>query len=748
MAGKVVDVTLRLKDQMSKALGAASAKLQDSGRQWQRTGKQIQNAGKSISAVGGSMTRSVTLPIVGAGTAAVKLASDFETAMDRVSSISGATGSDLEKLSDKAKEMGAKTKYSATESAEAFNYMAMAGWKTEDMLNGIEGIMYLAGATGEDLATTSDIVTDALTAFGKSAEDTNSFVDVLAKTSANANTNVSMLGESFKYVAPVAGALKFSYQDTAQALGVMANSGIKASSAGTALRSWLTNMSKPTKQSSVAMEALGLSLTNADGSMKSLGEVMQDTRKAFAGLNEQEKASKAAALAGKTGMAGLLAIVNSSDDDFNKLATAIGSANGAAEEMYATANDNLNGQITILKSSVESLAISFGEKLVPHLITAVGHVQKLVDHFNTFDDATQKTIIKVAGIAAAFGPVMLVFGHIVKAVGTVVSMFGKLGVAIKSAGGLIPLLTSPAGIVVAVVGGVIAVGVLLYKNWEKVKAVAKNVWGYVKETFVGVGAKSGAVREALGGVIDQAKTLWNKIKEAGSGIGSVLGKHLPEVIETLKRNFQMGFSVIAGIATGLFTSISQVVKGILKALGGVIDFVSGVFTGDWKKAWTGVKDFFGGIFKALIGLVKTPLNAVIGLINGAIKGINKVGIDIPDWVPGLGGKSWHPNIGTLSYLAKGTDNWKGGAAIINEKGGEIVDLPRGSRVYPHDKSVQQAYKDGAKASGSNITITIPKLADSISVRSDADIDKIASALANKLEKVSQNLGGGEIGYSY
>ena len=748
MAGKIVDVTLRLKDQMSKALGTASANLQNSGKQWKNMGKDIEKAGRSISSVGSNMTKSVTMPILGIGGAAVKVAADFESGMDKVASISGATGSDLDKLSEKAKEMGKLTKFSATDSADAFSYMAMAGWKTKDMLDGIEGVMYLAGATGEDLATTSDIVTDALTAFGKSAEDTNSFVDVLAATSANANTNVSMLGESFKYVAPVAGSLNYSYQDVAHALGLMANAGIKASQAGTSLRSWLTRLASPTKQSAEAMDALGVSMTDSKGNMKSLEQLMRETRESFAGLTEEQKAARAAQLAGKTGMAGLLAVVNSSDKDFEKLAGAIGESNGAAKEMYNVANDNLNGQLIVLKSNVESLGISLGQKLIPLASKLVEKIQGVVDKFNAMDDSTQKTIIKIAGVVAAIGPALLVLGKLTTGVGVVVGAVGKFGMAMKAAGGFVALVTSPVGIVVGVIAGLIAVGVLLYKNWDKVKESAKNAWGHVTKTLAGVGAKSGAVKKAFGGVIEQAKKLWEKIKDAGSGISKVIGKHLPDIVEHFRKKFEMSFSIVAGIATGLFTGISGVVSGIMKVLGGIIDFISGVFTGNWKKAWQGVKDIFGGIFKTLGALLKTPLNAVIGLINGAINGINKIGITIPKWVPKIGGQSFKPNIGTLAYLATGTDNWRGGAAVINEKGGELVDLPKGTRVYPHDESIKKAYKDGARSSSSNITINIPKLADSISVRSDGDIDKIAAALADKLEKVSQNLGGGEIGYSY
>ena len=253
----------------------------------------------------------------------IKVGADFEAGMSKVSAISGATGADLSELTEKAKEMGAKTKFSATEASEAFQYMAMAGWKTKDMLGGIDGIMNLAAASGESLAKTSDIVTDALTAFGMAASDSSHFADVLAKASSNSNTNVAMMGETFKYVAPVAGALKFSVEDCAVAIGLMANSGIKASQAGTSMRQLFTNLVKPTDAMAQAMEDLGISMTDAEGKTKSLDALMGDLRQSFSGLSEAQKAQYAATLAGQEGMSGLLAIVNASDADFNALKTSI-----------------------------------------------------------------------------------------------------------------------------------------------------------------------------------------------------------------------------------------------------------------------------------------------------------------------------------------------------------------------------------------------------------------------------------------
>lgn len=292
---------------------------------------------------------------------------DFEAAMSQVQAISGATGSELTRLTNKAKEMGATTKFTAQESAEAFNYMAMAGWKTEDMLNGIEGILSLAAASGEDLATTSDIVTDALTAFNMKAADAGRFSDVLAAAASNANTTVSGMGETFKYAGSMAGALGYSIEDVALMTGLMANTGIKATMAGTALNSIFTRLSTNTNGAADAMSDLGIEFFTSEGNARDLSDVMGELRKATAGMTAEQKSNLANTIAGTQAQKGLLAILNASEEDYNKLADAINNADGAAANMSATMMDNLQGSITLLQSAVDGVKISFGERLSPYV---------------------------------------------------------------------------------------------------------------------------------------------------------------------------------------------------------------------------------------------------------------------------------------------------------------------------------------------------------------------------------------------
>lgn len=374
--------------------------------------KGIETGLKKVSSIAKTGIATAVTAISGMSTAlagvagySIKVGSSFEAGMSKVQAVSGASNEQLQRLSDKAKEMGATTKFSATEAADAMNYMAMAGWKTGDMLNGIEGIMNLAAASGENLATTSDIVTDALTAFGLSASDSTHFADVLAAASSNANTNVSMMGETFKYVAPVAGSLGYSAEDCAVAIGLMANSGIKASQSGTALRSMFSRLAKPSKEVKEAMEKLNISLTDSHGNMKSLDTLMGDLRKSFGGLSEAEKAEMASSLAGQEAMSGLLAIVNASDADFNKLKDAIYGADGASAKMAETMQDNLKGGITILESTTEGLGIKIYEEIEDPMKEAAEGATDSVEQISSalenggIDAAVEKTGNIIGGLS-------------------------------------------------------------------------------------------------------------------------------------------------------------------------------------------------------------------------------------------------------------------------------------------------------------------------------------------------------------
>ena len=452
----------------AKNAGSALQKIGDAGEVLQNVGGKISGAGEKL--------LPITAGVTALGTAAVKTASDFDSAMSKVAAVSGATGDDLQALRDKAREMGSKTKFSASEAAEAMNYMAMAGWKTNDMLSGIDGIMNLAAASGEDLATTSDIVTDALTAFGLTAADSGHFADVLAVASSNANTNVSMLGESFKYCAPIAGALGFSCEDTAEALGLMANAGIKSTQSGTSMRSIMTALSGDVKFCSAAFGEMEIATSNSDGSMRSLSDILADCRVAFDQMSESEKASAAETLVGKNAMSGFLALMNAAPADIDKLSGAIANCDGTSLSMAETMQDNLAGQLTILKSQLEELAISFGEILMPVIRDIITKIQGFVDKLNALDPATKQTIIKIGLMAAALGPLLIVVGKTISSIGSMMTFISKIPTMIAGAktafstlGAAIGGISAPVVAVIAIIATLVAAFVHLWNTNENFK---------------------------------------------------------------------------------------------------------------------------------------------------------------------------------------------------------------------------------------------------------------------------------------
>lgn len=585
---------LRRLQQEAATTNTALSKIDVAGQKMETVGNSIAGAGKKM--------MGVTTVIGGVGVAAVKTAADFDSAMSQVAAVSGATGKDFDALRNKAREMGAKTKFSATEAAEAMNYMAMAGWKTEDMLDGIEGVMNLAAASGEDLATTSDIVTDALTAFGLSAKDSGHFADILAAASSNANTNVSMMGETFKYCAPIAGALGFSAEDTAEAIGLMANAGIKSSQAGTALRTIMNNLAGDVKISGKAIGDVTIATTNADGSMRDLSDILADCRTAFSGLTESEKAQAAESLVGKNAMSGFLALMNAGEGDIEKLSSAIENCDGSAEKMAMTMQDNLAGQLTILKSQLQELAISFGDILMPAIRSIVSKLQGFVDKLNGMDEGTKRTIVTIALLVASIGPLLIIIGTTISKIGVAMQGFvklangvSKLKVAIQGGTGVLGKLgvalggvSAPVLAVVAVIAVLVAAFVHLWKSNEGFRDAIIGTWNRIKDTISGF----------CQGIVDRL---------------NALGFQFTDIVDVLKTVWDGFCQVLAPIFEGVFNNIANILSTVTGVITGILDVFIGIFTGNWSQAWNGVKDIFSSIWNGISSFFTNILNVIKGV---------------------------------------------------------------------------------------------------------------------------------------
>lgn len=596
---------------------------------------KAEKVGGTLTSVGQKLLP-LSTSIAGLGVAAVKTTADFDSEMSKVSAISGATGTDLDKLRGKAREMGAKTKFSASEAAQGMQYMAMAGWKTQDMMDGLEGIMNLAAASGEDLASTSDIVTDALTAFGLSAKDSSHFSDILAAASSNANTNVSMMGETFKYAAPVLGSLGYTAEDAALAIGLMANAGIKSSQAGTSLRGAITNLAKPTDTVAAAMDKYGISLTDSSGKMLSLRELMEQLRQKLGGLSEAEQAQAAAALFGKNAMSGMLAIINGSDKDFEKLAGAIDNCDGSSEKMANTMNDNLQGQITILISQLQELAISFGEILMPKIRDIVTHIQNFVDKLNAMDEGQKETILRIGMFVAALAPMLMGLGKVITFSANVSRALGTLSAGLVKAGGFsgvftkaLGLITSPAAIVVGAIAAITAVIIHLWNTNEDFRNTITAIWQKIKDAFTtfaaGISERLSALGITFSDVTSAIKTIWD-------GFCNLLAPVLEAAFNTIAIALQTAFNVILGIwdvfsavfsgdwsgaweaVKGIFSSVWDGLKEyfstIIGAVKGVADVFLGWFGTNWETVWNGVKTFFEGIWNGISSFFEGIWNGI------------------------------------------------------------------------------------------------------------------------------------------
>lgn len=522
MASKNINVLMSLQDRFSAPMKKITNLTKEQEKQLKRSQNALVNYGKAGASALGSLAKYAGTVLVGSMAAlasySVSVGSEFEAAMSKVQAISGASGSALEKLTAKAKEMGATTQFSASEAAQAMQYMAMAGWKDTEMLNGIKGIMDLAAASGEELASVSDIVTDALTAFGMSAQDSGRFADVLAAASSNANTNVGLMGYTFKYVAPLAGSLKYSVEDVALAIGLMANAGIKGEQAGTALRSTFTRLINPPKEAANAMARLGINVKNADGTVKPLNETLVDLRKAFSKLSDSEKAEYASAMAGQEAMSGFLALVNASDSDFDKLSKSINNSNGAAANMAKTMQNNLQGQFKQFQSVTEGIGISIYDKFKKpltealfdvnsslgelnnsisngelsasfnHLGASIGIVVKaladglitalpvLIDGFTWLVDNGDIVIGVLSGIGAGLAAF--------KIAGVITAVTTALGGATTAMAAFnAVMLANPIGLISAAIGLLVAGIVVLWKNWDKVTESVKRAWETMKGAY-------------------------------------------------------------------------------------------------------------------------------------------------------------------------------------------------------------------------------------------------------------------------
>ena len=735
---------------LENEVGSGSAKLA-------QISTEAGKIGESLTSAGGKMLP-VTAAMTGLGTAAVKTAADFDSSMSNVAAISGSSAEDMDKLRERAREMGAQTKFSAKEAGDAMGYMAMAGWDAQQMYDGLPGIMNLAAASGEDLATTSDIVTDALTAFAMKAEDSSRFADVLAQASASANTNVGMMGETFKYIAPVAGALGYNAKDTAVAIGLMANSGIKASSAGTQLRSSLTNMIKPSKDVGDAMEKWGFyatesatsidqakidkqilrvqkaslaadkaqqsyndavskygaestkasnaadsleikqtelatanetlaqlqegttenvriynkALQNEDGSMKSLRETMDFLRETMGDMTKAEQTQAATAIFGKEAMSGMLAIINSSDEDYQKLIKNIDNCKGSAENMAEVMQDNLSGQLTTtLQSALQELAIAFGEILMPYIRKAAEVIQGFVEKLNGMSEGQKKVVTTIALIVAAIGPLLIMIGKVATGISAIAGLFSKMktlttitSILEKVKGAFSALFgVIAANPVIVAIAAIVAALVLLYTKCEwfrdGVNAVVQEIASFFTETIPQAWS---TLMEFLSGIPEWWSGIWQQVSDFFMQIWNGIVNFFTVTIPQVWNSVVTFFTSVPEWWSGIWQQVSDFFTNIWTTMmqNPVISGIVTTITTLWQNAittlqgiWQGLVTIAQGVWELLKNTILAPVLLLIDLVTGSFEELKTDASNIWTNIQNAAQIIWSGIKQVVSTLAKG-----------------------------------------------------------------------------------------------
>lgn len=804
MAVKNIDVCFNLVDNFSKNFEKSISALNNGSKSAQRAWKQVGKVGQSISNVGAGITAAVTTPLVGLGVTAFNEFDGVNKSIRLVKATMGETKWATGDLTSAMKEAATQSIFGMQDAADACINFARQGFSAKESADMISGAMQLAVGTGTDLATVTSGLGNTLKAFHADSFEATHYTDMMAQAQAQANITATDLFNAMSVAGPMMRTVGWSFSDLATLTGEFGDNSIGASEGATALNTGLMRIASPAKAGSKAIKKLGIDVWDSKGQLESMPVVMGKLQAAFKGLTQQRKLAAASDIFGKNQASKWMALINGDGQEaLTKAKDQIDSASGVAKSMsdaLVTPMEAFKSTVDVFKYNVGE---TIGGVVNPFIEKITALIQKFNEMTPAQQQQIEKWALMAAAAGPAiwaFGKTVkgitdtgiALNGLALAGVNLAPSLKGASMIT-KVFGGVLAGITSPTAIVIGVLAGLIAASILVWKNWDKITAafdkakpkltpiinlfkslarVAEAVWGAIKRFASGFakgftknvdmsgmisGFKKGinTIKETIKPLIPVISNVFNniagfirkhgpEIRAFGTVVGMVVGKIITVVGNGLGVAFQIASKVISvsikacvAAIKGFATYAGPIINGFKKILNSLITFITGVFTGNWGKAWQGVVDLFKSIFETVVSIAKGVVNGVASAINTVIGAINGINFKVPDWVPGVGGKSFSVDIPKIPTLAKGSENWQGGIAQVSEKGGEIIDLPKGSRVYPHDKSVEMARGENRQQS---VTINIPKLADQITVREDADIDKIIDGLTRRLQQVSKNVG--------
>jgi len=706
----IIDAVIQLKDDFSATLQTVENNMGNFQRTTRNMAKDINRTGRELTKLGSSMTKGITVPVIGAGVAAAKMGMDFNESMASIATMIPGQRERLQKLKGDIQDIAVETAKSTAEIADGTYAVISAYGDAEDTM---DKVAINAKAAQAGMATTNDALnlsSAVMKGFGDtSAEANRKVMDLAFETLRLGQTSFPDMAASIGAVVPLTNELGIAQEELfavyATATGVTGN----ASEVSTQYRGALKALMAPTKEMTTLMQQLGYAdgkaMIEKEGLIGAFETIVKTAKSSGTPLQKYIGSIQGQTLA--------LSLAGEQSDVYREKLLQLEDSSGAMERAFREQTEGVNATGFSFKQSMIKMQVSaqkFGDTLAPMIDRVADGFSRFADMINNLTPEQREMIVKFAGIAAAIGPVVLIIGKLTQGVSRVMFKFADFAGKAKKMGGIMNALLSPGNMVVLLIAGIALAALLIYKNWDKITAWTEKTFPNMKET---IATAMGHIRNIFAGVTTFISFVFRQLVPVFTGIWGAISNVFIVAAET----------------------IGTVVGALLQVFSGIVDFIVGVFTGDWELAWQAIQDIFGGIFDGLVALAKAPLNLIIGLVNGVIGGLNK--IKLPKWVPKIGGKGI--DIPLIPKLAAGTMGWRGGIVQVHERGGEIIDLPRGSRVYPHDESLALARVQGRVEGARHFNIA--KLADTLIVREEADIDKIATALAKKLTKAEVAFGG-------